>query len=291
MQKGLGRGLSALIGENFFESRADGLPNKAVILVKIKDIEANPNQPRTIFDTASLEELSNSILQNGVLQPILLKAISDSKYQIIAGERRWRAVKNLGIEEIPAIIKDIAESEILELALIENIQRENLTPLEEAECYQRLIEECNYTQEKMAQIVSKSRSHIANLLRLISLPAKVKEYFNKGLISLGHAKLLAGQDKAEVLADIIVKENLNVREAENLIRKNRDYNLAKVKESNSDNATKEEDLKALESYLTNVLKMLVKIEGYAEGTSKISIHCRSLSDLDQIVQKLSGSID
>lgn len=291
MQKGLGKGLSALIGENFFETNQLENSNKGVTLVKLQDIQPNPDQPRTIFDNSALEELSKSILLNGVLQPILLKPIDNSKYQIIAGERRWRAAKNLGIEEIPAIIKEISDREVLELALIENIQRENLTPLEEAESYQKLIEECNYTQEQMAQIVSKSRSHIANLLRIISLPTRVKSYLNEGLISLGHAKLLAGQDKAEVLADIIVKENLNVREAENLVRKNRDINFNKPRGSNSDKSTKEEDLKALETYLTNVLKMVVKIDGNSEGTSKISIHCRNLSDLDKIVQKLSGSID
>lgn len=291
MQKGLGKGLSALIGENFFETNQSETSNNGATLIKIQDIQPNPDQPRTIFDSTALEELSKSILLNGVLQPILLKPLEDSKYQIIAGERRWRAARNLGLIEIPAIIKEVSDKTVLELALIENIQRENLTPLEEAESYQKLIEECNYTQEQMAQIVSKSRSHIANLLRLISLPTKVKGYLNEGLISLGHAKLLAGQDKAEILADIIVKENLNVREAENLVRKNRDTNLNQPRGNNPDKLTKEEDLKALESFLSNVLKMMVKIDGNSEGTSKISIHCRNLSDLDKIVQKLSGSID
>ncbi len=290
--KGLGRGLSALMGENLIAENAndDGLNQLA-----LDNIFPNPDQPRTIFNSVELDELASSIKQNGILQPILVKPMGGDKYQIIAGERRWRAAKMVGLINMPAIIKDMPEKEILEIALIENIQRENLSPLEEAESYKKLIDEYNYTQEKMAERVSKSRSHIANLLRLINLPEKVKHYLNQGLISLGHAKLLINQEEADHFVDLIVNNSLNVRETEDMIRQKSGLSksprsgghLAKQQEYL---APKDEDVIALENYLSESLGTLVKIDRYADGGSKIQIHCETLEQLDNVAQKLSSSI-
>ncbi len=290
--KGLGRGLSALIGENLIVdtgSAGEGLSNLA-----LDNVFPNPEQPRTIFNATELEELGSSIKQNGILQPIIVRAVGDDKYQIIAGERRWRAAKMVGLVTIPAIIKDLPIKESLEIALIENIQRENLTPLEEAESYKKLIDAHQYTQEKIAEIVSKSRSHIANLLRLINLPDKVKEYLNQGLINLGHAKLLINQENADYLVDLIVNNNLNVREAEDLIRQKSGVKTVKssLKKNltNQNNFNKDEDLLALEDYLSDSLGLAVKIDRLEKGDSKVVIHCETLEQLDNIVQKLSGSV-
>jgi ParB family chromosome partitioning protein len=289
--KGLGRGLSALMGENLIAESAndDGLNQLA-----LDNIFPNPDQPRTIFNSVELDELASSIKQNGILQPILVKPMGGDKYQIIAGERRWRAAKMVGLINMPAIIKDMPEKEILEIALIENIQRENLSPLEEAESYKKLIDEYNYTQEKMAERVSKSRSHIANLLRLINLPEKVKHYLNQGLISLGHAKLLINQEEADHFVDLIVNNSLNVRETEDMIRQKSGLTKSPRPGNNSIRqeylVPKDEDVIALENYLSESLGTLVKIDRYADGGSKIQIHCETLEQLDNVAQKLSSSI-
>lgn len=283
MVKGLGRGLSALIGENLVDN--NGLDN-----IFIENISANPNQPRTDFAANELNELAESIKQNGILQPILLKKLGEKNYQIIAGERRWRAAKIARLEMIPAIIKDIEDSEILELALIENIQRENLNPLEEAEGYRRLIDECQYTQEKMAEIVCKSRSHITNLLRLLNLPNKVKQYLKDGAISLGHAKLLINQTASENIADQIISNNLNVRETENLIREqngfpsSRGNNFNKLKPLQKDSETL-----AIEASLSGELGMQISIEHFIKG-GRISIQFQNLSQLDEIIHKLQNKL-
>ncbi len=291
--KGLGRGLSSLMGESI---KIEEINNEGLSYIFIENIMPNPHQPRVIFNAAELEELEDSIRQNGVLQPILIKPIGDNKYQIIAGERRWRASKMLGLADIPAIIKNISEREMLELALIENIQRENLSALEEAESYKRLIDDHLYTQERMAEIVSKSRSHIANLLRLLGLPTKVKQYLNDGLISLGHAKLLINNDESEKLVDVIVNNNLNVRETEDLLKQKnafknpRNYTPSYSPKYNSENPThKSEDILALEGSLSDSLGTIVKIDQFASG-GKISIHFEDLDRLDNIIQKLTNSI-
>ncbi|MEK6734500.1 MAG: ParB/RepB/Spo0J family partition protein, partial [Pseudomonadota bacterium] len=239
--KGLGRGLSALIGENLDNSE-DG----QILHLETFKIIPNPNQPRSIFNKDSLDELTSSIAKNGVLQPILVREVEDKKYQIIAGERRWRATMSLGLAHIPAIVKDLSNNEVLEIALIENIQRENLTPIEEAESYKKLIDQHRYTQDKLAEIVSKSRSHIANLLRLLHLPNSVKKLLNDGLISVGHAKLLVNKNNAEELASIIAKNNLNVRETEDLIRQNNGFPPSNKGGSQYVEYKKNEDIKALE---------------------------------------------
>lgn len=287
--KGLGRGLSALIGESTPE---DKLSKEGFSNIAIDNIIPNPDQPRVIFNSLELEELASSIKQNGLLQPILVRpmpSLGANKYQIIAGERRWRASKMLGLASIPTIIKDMPTRDVLEVALIENIQRENLSSLEEAEGYKRLINECHYTQEKLAEIVSKSRSHIANLLRLLNLPEKVKQYLNEGLISLGHAKLLVNQKEGEEIADLVVNNNLNVRETEDLIREKhgvRGNRKAQNKKAYSAASHKDENIQALEEALSESLELDVKIDASTSG-GKVSIQFDSLDELDMLVQKIS----
>ena len=286
--KNLGRGLSALMGENLI---IDGSDSEGLSYLSLDNVFPNPEQPRKIFNPVELEELSNSIKHNGVLQPIIVKPISRDRYQIIAGERRWRASKSLGLVSIPVIIKDLSEKKSLEVALIENVQRENLTALEEAECYKSLIDQYQYTQEKIAEVVSKSRSHIANILRLINLPDKVKDYLNQNLISLGHAKLLINHKNADELVEIIVSDNLNVRDSEDLIRKEKNRGLLNKRPNSSKRVEgKNEDLIALGEYLGEALGMSVKIESLSKGGNEIIIHCENMDQLDVVIQKLSSSI-
>lgn len=288
MKRGLGRGLSALIGEKLEveEINQDGLSR-----ILIENIVANPNQPRVIFNQAELQELMESIKQNGILQPILVKPIENGKYEIIAGERRWRASKMLGLKEMPVIIKDITAHQALELALIENIQRENLNPLEEAETYQKLIDEHQYTQEKMAEVVSKSRSHVANLLRLLGLSEKIKQHLKNGEISLGHAKLLIGHSESDSVVDSIINYKFNVRQTEQFLKEDKEPK-AKGKSYNSLNKTisaKTDDILAIEESVSQSLGLLVEIEQINNG-GKISINFNSFDEFDKIVQKLTSSI-
>ena len=269
----------------------DGSDSEGLSYLSLDNVFPNPEQPRKIFNPVELEELSNSIKHNGVLQPIIVKPISRDRYQIIAGERRWRASKSLGLVSIPVIIKDLSEKKSLEVALIENVQRENLTALEEAECYKSLIDQYQYTQEKIAEVVSKSRSHIANILRLINLPDKVKDYLNQNLISLGHAKLLINHKNADELVEIIVSDNLNVRDSEDLIRKEKNRGLLNKRPNSSKRVEgKNEDLIALGEYLGEALGMSVKIESLSKGGNEIIIHCENMDQLDVVIQKLSSSI-
>ncbi len=279
--RGLGRGLSSLMGES---EKSEGLHE-----VLVNDVLPNPDQPRTNFNLVDLEELQNSIAHNGVLQPILIKPIGDNKYQIIAGERRWRASQMLGLAYIPAIIKEVTEIESLELALIENIQRENLMPLEEAESYKRLMDEYGYTQEKVSIIVSKSRSHVANLLRLFSLSDRVRGYLKDGLINLGHAKLLINAPNADKMADIIIENNLNVRDTEKLISSQK-YPASQPKlPVNPRHVALNYDIMMVENSLNESLGLSVKIAHYGNGGS-ISLYCQTLEQFDMVVRKLTSSL-
>lgn len=280
--RGLGKGLSALLGEDIEEN---------LLLLSVDDVYPDSDQPRTVFMPEELGELQDSIAKKGVLQPILVRPTNDGKYIIVAGERRWRAVQNLGLVEIPAIVKRIGEKEAFEMAIIENIQRENLSPLDEAAGYKKLIDQHNYTQEKISEIVSKSRSHIANLLRLCGLSEKTKEYLRKGLISLGHAKILASLDEDHVVADAIVKRNLNVRDAENYIKfllsgKER---LGKPGEKAPEGKITDNTADEISELLSHSLGMPVEISCFKKG-AKILIHCETIDQLDLVVRKLSGSV-
>ena len=243
-KKGLGRGLSSLIGDNDIKSSEDK--------ILISSIIPNKNQPRKFFEKEALEELASSIKERGIIQPLILRRSEDqdNKYELIAGERRWQAAQSAGLHEVPAVIIDADNLKSLELAIIENVQRKDLNPIEEAESYKNLIENFNYDQDKVAQFIGKSRSHISNCLRLLSLPEKLIEMIRLSKISHGHAKILVGLENAVLLGEKIIKKKLSVRQTENLVRvlKNGNKKSEKVKDPN---------LKSTEQELTEKIGMRV----------------------------------
>ncbi|WP_341757537.1 ParB/RepB/Spo0J family partition protein [Candidatus Tisiphia endosymbiont of Ditula angustiorana] len=287
--KGLGKGLSALLGEEVFTIEKDEL----VKIIDIDKIEARNNQPRKKFEYDKIKELSDSISNNGLLQPIIVSSISNGKYKIIAGERRWRACKIAKVTDIPAIIKNLNDKEIIEIALIENIQREELSVIEESEGFERLIKEFGYTQEQLAEKLSKSRSHVANLLRLNQLPQSIKDKINERLLTMGHARCLINHEQAEVIANHIIENDLSVRQTEDIVRnwsKNeytktpeRDKRIGKsfLKES-----SKENDLQLLAKSLSERFNIKVTIEDYPIG-GKLIFHYGSLEELDSILLRLN----
>jgi len=294
--RGLGKGLSALISEN--SSKNVIQPRDPAVVSGINHVphtRLHPGQfqPRTHFDEGALTELAESIMKNGIMQPIIVRPGAGSKLEIVAGERRWRASKLAGLETVPVIIRDISNKQALELALVENIQRRDLGPLEEALGYQRLIEEFDYTQEELAGTVGKSRSHIANLLRLLSLPEEVKGMLEKGELTMGHARALLTSDNPVELAKQIVKKGLNVRQAEGFSKGAAPRDEAKqarpkgpvaYKHPASD-GQKDPDILALEETLSENLGLRVSI--YDRGQSgEIVLSYDSLSQLDEILKRL-----
>ena len=216
-RSGLGRGLDALFADNSVEESSFSSAMK----LKIMDIEPNRDQPRKIFDESALAELADSIAQHGVLQPLLVRPMPDGGYQLVAGERRWRASRMAGLTEVPVVIRDLTDSQVAELALVENLQRENLNPLEEANGYKELSDRFGYTQEKISEIVGKSRSAVANALRLLNLPESVGEMVSSGSLSMGHARALLSLEDEKIqkeIAELVVRNDLSVRETERLVR-------------------------------------------------------------------------
>lgn len=293
-KQALGKGLSALIDSGEDDLVVAERTNETQE-IDIAYIKAGSYQPRTHFDEESLKELADSIKANGVIQPIIVRELKKNSYEIIAGERRYRAAKIAGLSEVPVIIKDIGDKQALEIALIENIQRENLTPIEEADAYKRLQAEFDYTQEQTAAVLGKSRSHVANILRLLTLPASVKNMVNNGQITMGHARVLVGMgaEEAERLANMIVADNLNVREAEKFASgSGHAGGGVKGKAIKSGNKTtkapaqKDEDLIALENSLTESIGVKVSIEDDANG-GRVILHFNNLTELDAIIQKMS----
>jgi ParB family chromosome partitioning protein len=288
--KGLGMGLQALLGEAAAPA-AEGQPSRGGVReIDIARISPNPNQPRLQFDEGALDELAESIRQRGVLQPILLRPEGDG-FQIIAGERRWRAAQRAQLHSIPAIVREIDESTTAELALIENIQREDLNALEEAEGYRQLIKRHGHTQDGVAQIVHKSRSHIANLLRLLDLPEFVRQSLLQGDISMGHARAVATARDPELLTREIVRKGLSVRQAEEQARREKLKPDAGGSAARSGSAgaakTVDADLEALERQLGDILGLKVTVTHKGEGGT-VTLHYSSLDQLDMICQRLSG---
>ena len=292
--KGLGMGLQALLGEAARPASAahdqGGESRGGVREVDIARIRPNPNQPRVQFDEAALDELAESIKLRGVLQPILLRPDGEN-FQIIAGERRWRAAQRARLHSIPAIIRDIDESTTAELALIENIQREDLNALEEAEGYRQLIQRHGHTQDGVGQIVHKSRSHVANLLRLLDLPDFVRQSLLQGDISMGHARAVATAPDPEALTREIVAKGLSVRQAEERARreKSRPRPGHDIGRASARNAAKtvDADLAALERQLADILGLKVQVAHKGQGGA-VTLHYSSLDQLDMICQRLSG---
>ncbi len=287
--KSLGKGLSALLGEEVFTVEKDEL----IKIIDIDKIEARNNQPRKKFEYDKIKELADSISNNGLLQPIIVNSISDGKYKIIAGERRWRACKIAKLSDIPAIVKDIGDKEIIEIALIENIQREELSVIEESEGFERLIKEFGYTQEKLAEKLSKSRSHVANLLRLNQLPQSIKDKINEGLLTMGHARCLINHQQAEVIANHIIENDLSVRQTEDIVKNWSKNEYTKILEHDRHvgkrflkENSKENDLQLLAKSLSERFNIKVTIEDYPIG-GKLIFHYSNLEELDSILSRLN----
>lgn len=285
---GLGRGLSALIDEAVRPGKVEGAPSGGGIrAIEIGRIRPNPSQPRQHFDETALDELAASIAERGVLQPILVR-VADDGYELIAGERRWRAAQRARLHEIPALVREADEESSAEIALIENIQRENLNAIEEAEAYRQLINRYSHSQEVVGKLVGKSRSHVANLLRLLELPEVVRLMLLRGDISMGHGRAIAAAPDPEALARQIIDGDLSVRQAEHLAKQERP-GAAQGSSRASIGASRpvDADLAALERQLSDLLGIRVKVTHGKSGGS-VALHYSTLDQLDLICQRLSG---
>lgn len=281
---GLGRGLSALLGEVEREQPVAGGPSAlGVQTVSVAAIRPNPEQPRRHFEDAALEELAQSIASRGVIQPIVVRP-QGSGWQIVAGERRWRAAQRAHLHEVPVIIRDFDDAETLEVALVENIQRQDLNAIEEAEAYRKLTADFGHTQEALGRLVHKSRSHVANLLRLLDLPAPVRALVADGALSMGHARALITAPDPESLAHEVLRRGLSVRETEKLARGARP---AAKRAGRSGPKSGDADIEALERQLGDMLGLKVKIAHGPAGGS-VTLAYSSLDQLDLICQRLSG---
>ena len=276
IKKGLGRGLSSLIGETKVEININKL--------LISDLVSNKFQPRKTFDEDGLQDLTNSIKERGIIQPIIVRKSTDnnSKYEIVAGERRWLAAQKAGLHEVPVVIADIDDLKSLEFAIIENVQRNDLNAIEEARGYERLIKEFSYDQEKVAQFIGKSRSHIANYLRLLSLPTAVLKLIETKKISPGHAKILVGLENTEFVANKMIEKNLSVRQAENFVKifKIKKHSVKKAKDTN---------LQALESSITDKIGLNVFIKNKRNNTGSLILEYQDLDQLNKIIEIIKSN--
>ena len=275
-KKGLGRGLSSLIGDSKVEKNINKLA--------ISELTRNKHQPRKVFDQENLEELTNSIRERGIIQPIIVRKSSENnfKYEIIAGERRWLAAQNAGLHEVPVVITEANDLKSLEFAIVENVQRQDLNPIEEANGYQRLIDDFGYDHEKVAKFIGKSRSHISNCLRLLGLPKEVILMIETNKLSQGHAKVLVGLENAFFVAKKIIDKKLSVRQAENLVR------IFKTK-SKSKYILKDPNLKQLESELINKIGLNVSINNKKNNSGSITFEYNNLEQLDKIIATIKNS--
>ncbi|WP_430465726.1 ParB/RepB/Spo0J family partition protein [Tabrizicola sp.] len=289
-RRALGRGLSALMADiNLTHDQAEpGAPKRADMMVPIEDIAPNPDQPRRHFDPTALRELADSIRQKGIIQPLILRAISGpTKYEIVAGERRWRAAQLAQLHAVPAILRDFSDSEVLEIAIIENIQRAELNAIEEALAYRQLMDRFGHTQEKVAEALSRSRSHIANLLRLLSLPDEVQSMVAGGSLSAGHARALITLPNPLEIALKVVGKGLSVRETEELVRKSAVAGLRPRRARAG--VEKDADTRALEADLSAGLNMGVKIDHGPDGGGRLTVSYHNLDQLDLLCSALSGA--
>jgi ParB family chromosome partitioning protein len=285
---GLGRGLNALLGEIARETPitpGSEPTSPGVRMLPVSSLAPHPDQPRRHFDDAKLDELAASIASRGLIQPIVVRPHGHD-YQIVAGERRWRAAQRARLHEVPVVVRDFDDAETLEIALIENIQRQDLNAIEEAQAYQRLAGEYGHTQEALAKIVHKSRSHVANLLRLLELPEVVQSQVMDGSLSMGHARALLGAPDVEVLADRVVSKGLSVRETEKLTR---DKKPPRVRNGNAPAELRmpDADIAALERQLADLLGLQVKV-AHAETGGTLTISYSTLDQLDMVCQRLTG---
>lgn len=289
-RRGLGRGLSALMADiNIDERATSGADHKRPdFYIPVADAVPNPNQPRRNFDSGALNELADSIRQKGVIQPLIVRAIAGtSKYEIVAGERRWRAAQIAQLHEVPAILRDFSDAEVLEIAIIENIQRAELNAIEEALAYRQLMDRFGHTQEKLAEALSRSRSHIANLLRLLTLPDDVQSMVANGKLSAGHARALITVPNATELALRVVGKGLSVRATEELVRKSATEKLTQRRPGRS--LDKDADTRALEADLSAGLRMGIRIDHDHSGNGRMTISYNSLDQLDLLCAALSAA--
>ncbi len=270
IKRGLGRGLSSLIGETKIESQKNKL--------SVSDLIPNKFQPRKIFDEENLNELANSIRERGILQPIIVRSSNDdrSKFEIIAGERRWLAAQKAGLHDVPVVITEANDLKSLEFAIVENVQRHDLNPLEEAQGYKKLIDEFSYDQEKVSQFIGKSRSYIANALRLLSLPDEVVKLIESQKLSAGHAKILVGLENASFVASKIIENKLSVRQAENFVK------LFKNKRKKTSNS-KDANIMHLEMSIVNKVGLNVEIKNKKNNKGKITFEYKDLDQLNKII--------
>ena len=277
IKKGLGRGLSSLIGEIKVETSTNNL--------SLSDIIPNKYQPRKNFDEENLEELSNSIKERGVIQPIIVrKSNSDnSKYEIIAGERRWLAARKAGLHEIPVVITEADDLKSLEFAIVENVQRHDLNPLEEAQGYKRLIDEFSYDQEKVSKFIGKSRSYITNSLRLLNLPKDVLKFVEEKKISAGHAKILVGLDNALFIANKIIEKKLSVRQAENFAK------IFRKKSNILTNKSIDPNIKNLEENISEKIGLAVSIKNNKKNKGTITFNYHDLEQLNKIIDIIKAN--
>lgn len=282
---GLGRGLSSLLGEAAQEAPVAGAATGRgdVRTIPVASIEPHPGQPRRIFEETALVELAESIEARGVIQPIIVRP-HGHRFQIVAGERRWRAAQKARLHDIPAIVRDFSEEETLEIALLENIQRQDLNAIEEAHAYKRLIQDFGHTQEELGKIVHKSRSHVANLLRLLDLPAKVQAMVGTGELTMGHARALVTAQDPEGLAEEVVRRGLSVRETEKLAREGKPTRQRPLPIEYKGASA---DIAALERQLGDLLGLKVSIKHSPRG-GQVTLSYSSLDQLDMICQRLSG---
>ncbi|MBN2907312.1 MAG: ParB/RepB/Spo0J family partition protein [Rhodobacteraceae bacterium] len=289
-KRGLGRGLSALMAD----VRIDPTPEpgetprrKADQVVSLDLLEPNPDQPRRQFSDEALRELANSIREKGVIQPLIVRPSkkTQGRFEIVAGERRWRASQMAQRHEVPVIVRDLDDTEVLEIAIIENIQRADLNPVEEAQGYRQLMDRFGHTQEKLAEALSKSRSHIANLLRLLQLPEEVLAHLRAGDLSMGHARALITTDDPAALARRVIAGQLSVRETERLAKSSGTPKPGKARPKPLE---KDADTRALEQDLSANLGMAVSIEHGSDGAGRLVVAYRDLDDLDSLCSALSG---
>ena len=269
-KKGLGRGLSSLIGD----SGTNSINNK----ISISSIIPNKYQPRKNFEKESLEELTNSIRERGIIQPLIVRKAEgqNEKYELIAGERRWQAAQNAGLHDVPVIVIEADNLKSLEFAIVENVQRKDLNPIEEANGYKRLIDEFNYDQEKVSKFIGKSRGHVANCIRLLSLPDEVIKLVEENKLSQGHAKILVSTENALFLAKKIIKKKLSVRQSENLVRLLNSKGKVKFK-------TQDLNIKELENIMTNKIGLSVNIKNNKDNSGQITFSYKSQDQLDHLI--------
>jgi ParB family chromosome partitioning protein len=281
----LGRGLAALIGDVGDESAAIER-TRSQRRVPIEFLRPNPRNPRRLYAEVELDELAASIRERGIIQPILVRTVRGAidAYEIIAGERRWRAAQRAGVHDVPVVLLEVSDREALELAIIENVQRTDLNPLEEALGYQTLMDEFGHGQDDVAKIVGKSRPHVGNTLRLLKLSEPIKAYILSGKLTAGHARMLVGQPNAEQLAGEIIKRGLNVRQVENLARRSG----RQQGRGRTGRPGKDADTAALESRLTNALGLLVTIDHGRNGGGVVQVRYRTLEQLDEVVRRLEA---